>query len=291
MTAATAQPRPCSVARTLDIVGEKWALLAMREVFLGNRKFDEMIRRTGAPRDTLAVKIFKQRNGVFARDAGQVLERTDINLRAALSLEALQRRRVGGHFEVRIAAPGLHRLSGARPPDDGDTAISREEEEVRLLGREREQELVVEHALRHERLVEERPGERGDLVLSDGPDGRLRIGVAHPSRELVDGADRVRARHNLSRVGGRARLAVLPGTRSAIGRKFRTERRRLEEQLIPETINYQDVPHLRTQARQKLTLTRPRTVGQASRVEGVTPADLAILMVYLEKQRAMEIHS
>jgi len=67
--------------------------------------------------------------------------------------------------------------------------------------------------------------------------------------------------------------------------------RRLEEQLIPETINYQDVSHMRTQARQKLTLTRPRTVGQASRVEGVTPADVAILMVYLEKQRTMEIHS
>src|SRR5947209_3425274 len=67
--------------------------------------------------------------------------------------------------------------------------------------------------------------------------------------------------------------------------------RRLEEQLITETINYQDVSHLRTQARQKLTLTRPRTVGQASRVEGVTPADVAILMVYLEKQRTMEIHS
>src|SRR3989440_12153728 len=66
--------------------------------------------------------------------------------------------------------------------------------------------------------------------------------------------------------------------------------RRLEEQLIPETINYQDVSHMRTQARQKLTLTRPRTVGQASRVEGVTPADVAILMVYLEKQRTMEIH-
>ena len=60
---------------------------------------------------------------------------------------------------------------------------------------------------------------------------------------------------------------------------------RLEEQLIPETIDYQSLSHLRTQARQKLSLTRPRTVGQASRVEGVTPADVAILMVYLEKQR------
>jgi DNA-binding HxlR family transcriptional regulator len=50
-------PRPCSIARTLDIVGEKWALLAVREVFLGNRRFDEMVRRTGAPRDTLAARL------------------------------------------------------------------------------------------------------------------------------------------------------------------------------------------------------------------------------------------
>jgi len=61
--------------------------------------------------------------------------------------------------------------------------------------------------------------------------------------------------------------------------------RRLEEQPIPEHLNYQDVSHMRTQARQKLSLIRPRTVGQASRVEGVTPADIAILMVYLEKHR------
>ena len=57
MTAATAQPRACSIARTLDIVGEKWALLAVREVFLGDRRFDEMVRRTGAPRDTLAARL------------------------------------------------------------------------------------------------------------------------------------------------------------------------------------------------------------------------------------------
>jgi len=54
---AAAEPRPCSVARTLEVVGEKWALLAVREVFLGNRRFDEMVRRTGAPRDTLAARL------------------------------------------------------------------------------------------------------------------------------------------------------------------------------------------------------------------------------------------
>jgi len=57
MTAALAEPRICSIARTLDIVGEKWALLALREVFLGDRRFDEMVKRTGAPRDTLAARL------------------------------------------------------------------------------------------------------------------------------------------------------------------------------------------------------------------------------------------
>jgi DNA-binding HxlR family transcriptional regulator len=57
MTRAPAQPRECSIARTLEIVGEKWALLAVREVFLGNRRFDEMVRRTGAPRDTMAARL------------------------------------------------------------------------------------------------------------------------------------------------------------------------------------------------------------------------------------------
>ena len=50
-------PRTCSVARTLEVVGEKWALLAIREVFLGARRFDEMVQNTGAPRDTLAARL------------------------------------------------------------------------------------------------------------------------------------------------------------------------------------------------------------------------------------------
>jgi DNA-binding HxlR family transcriptional regulator len=48
MASVPAEPRPCSIARTLDLVGEKWALLAVR---------DEMVHRTGAPRDTLAARL------------------------------------------------------------------------------------------------------------------------------------------------------------------------------------------------------------------------------------------
>ncbi len=57
MVPVAALPRVCSIARTLEIVGEKWALLAVREVFLGNRRFDEMVRQIGAPRDTLTTRL------------------------------------------------------------------------------------------------------------------------------------------------------------------------------------------------------------------------------------------
>jgi DNA-binding HxlR family transcriptional regulator len=54
-----AGPRACSVARTLELVGERWALLALREVFLGVRRFDAIQRNTGAPRDILSARLRK----------------------------------------------------------------------------------------------------------------------------------------------------------------------------------------------------------------------------------------
>jgi DNA-binding HxlR family transcriptional regulator len=50
-------PDPCSIARTLDLVGEKWALLVLREVFAGVRRFDDLQRRTGAPRQVLSARL------------------------------------------------------------------------------------------------------------------------------------------------------------------------------------------------------------------------------------------
>jgi DNA-binding HxlR family transcriptional regulator len=49
--------RPCSVAAALEVVGERWALLAIREVMFGNHGFNEIARRTGAPRDRLASRL------------------------------------------------------------------------------------------------------------------------------------------------------------------------------------------------------------------------------------------
>ena len=61
------------------------------------------------------------------------------------------------------------------------------------------------------------------------------------------------------------------------------EQERLEVKLIPESIDYDDVPSLRIEARQKLKEFRPVSVGQASRISGVSPADISVLLVYLEK--------
>jgi tRNA uridine 5-carboxymethylaminomethyl modification enzyme len=59
--------------------------------------------------------------------------------------------------------------------------------------------------------------------------------------------------------------------------------RSLEEKRIPAAFDYCAVPSLRNEARQKLTTIRPATLGQASRISGVSPADLSILMVWLKR--------
>ena len=58
--------------------------------------------------------------------------------------------------------------------------------------------------------------------------------------------------------------------------------KKLELKLIPEDIDYNDVSSLRIEARQKLTKLRPANIGQASRISGVSPADISVLLVYLE---------
>ena len=59
--------------------------------------------------------------------------------------------------------------------------------------------------------------------------------------------------------------------------------KKLEKKLIPEDIDYDVVPSLRIEARQKLKLYRPISIGQASRISGVSPADISVLLVYMEQ--------
>ncbi|MDO5518857.1 MAG: tRNA uridine-5-carboxymethylaminomethyl(34) synthesis enzyme MnmG [bacterium] len=61
--------------------------------------------------------------------------------------------------------------------------------------------------------------------------------------------------------------------------------KKLENKKIPADINYDDINSLRIEARQKLSTIRPASVGQASRISGVSPADISVLLVYLEVLR------
>jgi tRNA uridine 5-carboxymethylaminomethyl modification enzyme len=59
----------------------------------------------------------------------------------------------------------------------------------------------------------------------------------------------------------------------------------LERKAIPPDLDYQAIDHLRAEAKEKLSLFRPQTLSQASRIGGVTPADITVLQVHLKKRQ------
>jgi len=67
--------------------------------------------------------------------------------------------------------------------------------------------------------------------------------------------------------------------------------KRLEGRKLPENLDYMQIKGLAMEAREKLSRVRPRTVGQAVRIPGVTPADISILLVYLDAQERRAAHA
>ncbi len=63
---------------------------------------------------------------------------------------------------------------------------------------------------------------------------------------------------------------------------------KLEDKLIPEELDYDKVPSLRIEARQKLKAARPVSIGQASRILGVSPSDISVLMIYIESGKYLQ---
>ena len=61
------------------------------------------------------------------------------------------------------------------------------------------------------------------------------------------------------------------------------EMRRLEVKKIPADLDYDDVYSLRLEAREKLKKVKPESVGQASRISGVSPSDISVLLIHLSK--------
>ena len=61
--------------------------------------------------------------------------------------------------------------------------------------------------------------------------------------------------------------------------------KKMEEKILPEEINYEEIKGLRLEARQKLNKIKPYSIGQASRISGVSPADISVLLIYLEQYK------
>ena len=63
------------------------------------------------------------------------------------------------------------------------------------------------------------------------------------------------------------------------------KQRKLEEKLLPVDISYKDILGLRLEAVEKLEKIRPLNIGQASRISGVSPADISVLLIYLTSRK------
>ena len=66
---------------------------------------------------------------------------------------------------------------------------------------------------------------------------------------------------------------------------------KMENKFIPQDIDYSQITGLRNEAKQKLAAIQPLSVGQASRISGVSPADISVLLVYLEQRRRKGVNT
>ena len=64
--------------------------------------------------------------------------------------------------------------------------------------------------------------------------------------------------------------------------------KKLEKKLLPNDIDYSELKGLSLEARQKLNKFKPNSIGQASRISGVSPADISVLLIYLEQRKRGE---
>ena len=65
--------------------------------------------------------------------------------------------------------------------------------------------------------------------------------------------------------------------------------KKLEEKLLPEDMDYEKMEGISLEARQKLQKFRPRSIGQASRISGVSPADISVLLIYLQTRKSPQV--
>lgn len=105
--------------------------------------------------------------------------------------------------------------------------------------------------------------------------------LTYSSLERIDDEMPKLAQHEITQLEVQIKYEGYIGKQLAQIEKFK----RLEKKQIPEGINYLEIDGLRIEARQKLDAIGPMSIGQASRISGVSPADINVLLIYLEKCR------
>jgi tRNA uridine 5-carboxymethylaminomethyl modification enzyme len=136
----------------------------------------------------------------------------------------------------------------------------------------------------YERFLKKKEAIRGEIERLE----RTRIGstsLAHMLRRPevsyrdLPGADDKLDREIVQQVEISIKYEGYIGRQTSEVEKFKAT----EEKTIPAWLDYESIPSLRTEAKQKLSRIRPETVGQASRISGVSPADISLVMVWMKR--------
>ncbi len=176
--------------------------------------------------------------------------------------------------------------------DNTDFRLTEKGRKAGLVDDERYQRYLDRKA-QYERATKEldrviKPSESEELLLKHGyqrAQGGLKIGDlirrGIPLKEIVDGLG------GFDGVSGEILYTVETDAKYSgyleKGLEQIEKAKKLEERLLPSDIDYLSIEGLRLEARQKLDKIRPASLGQAGRISGVSPADIAVLMVYLKK--------
>jgi DNA-binding HxlR family transcriptional regulator len=195
----TALPgRPCSVAAALQLLGERWALLAVREISYGNHRFVDIVRNTGAPRDRLATRLRGLVNaGIVERR--QYSERPD-RYEYRLTEAGAELRPVAGlGRQVAGRQPAGDLRACLREPDRPGHHVSRVRSGGAPGGRDNARELtgvgpVRARVVRQSRVQEVKPRTVGRLGFEQVDDHE---GYAEP--HLIEKKNNARTASNVSR--------------------------------------------------------------------------------------------
>ena len=185
----------------------------------------------------------------------------------------------------------LHRQDNA---DERLSAIGRE---IGLVSEERyakvlEKYAAVERELARLEQTHLAPGEALNAMLTDRGTAPVTAGasladlIRRPQVSYADTAPFDPERPALSRAV-RAQVEIRLKYEGYIKRQLKQveEFQRMEERPLPPELDYDRIPGLRLEAREKLKKIRPASFGQAGRISGVSPADVSVLMIYLEGRR------